>query len=151
MNIEELRLEVENLQSELRQLTERSEDRLDALLGVYFATDRNLEEYNRTSGGAEDDMRADWVIEMQSLIMQKAAAIEADSLNGVLYKLALWRWDAPDLDVSNAELYRYDALAYSAFRDLAAILRNEKVLKPCDRTNSFSSPQEPPAQLRSAG
>src|SRR3990167_3046694 len=120
MNITELHREIEELFSGVAPIGDGRASRLEELFNTFRACERNLDEYNRSSGGAEDDVRADWVIEMQTIIMAKAAATPAATLNDVLLKLAMWRWDAPDLD-EEMDAQRYDAMALSAFRDLARL------------------------------
>ena len=56
-------------------------------------------------------------------------------MNDLLYKLALWRWDSADLDVAVEDMTRANAIAYSAFRDLAKMLGDNAVLKDFDRNN----------------
>lgn len=84
---------------------------------------RNYEEARETS--RDDDPVGH---DAQSVLMAQAASYHAHSVREVLYKLALWRWDSPDVEDPQS-LARYDAVAYSAFRDLARLLGDKSVLK----------------------
>lgn len=133
MEIKELIRRVDRLQLEIAESAIRRDAGLEELFGVFQTAEDILAEYNRSSGGAEDDRRADRIIDMQSAIMAEAASIPAESASGVLLKLAMWRWDNGDLDLPADEITRGDAVALSAFRDLARILKTEAVLKPGER------------------
>jgi hypothetical protein len=141
MNIIELRREIEALRLDSAPVDGCPASRLEDLCKAFLACEKNLKEYNRSSGGADDDLRADWVIEMQTIIMARAATTPAATLSDVLYKLAMWRWDAPDLD-DEMGVQRYDAMALSAFRDLARILKNDAVLQPGD-VGALRYPSQP--------
>lgn len=81
---------------------------------------------DRASSAAEAE--ADRMIEAQSKIMRAAAIKQADTPIDALFKLALWRWDKPDVDVALEDGRRADAVAYSAFRDLAQMTDEPSVL-----------------------
>lgn len=86
--------------------------------------------------GCEDgDAKTAGLIEAQTVVIRTAAAVPVRTTRDVLYKLALWRWEAPELDKSTDEMSRGDAVAYSAFRDLAKALGEENVLKDFDKAN----------------
>lgn len=127
MNIDSLRREIEAIGPHADGQSQDGEAALKDLFRVFRAAEASLVAYHEASCGAADDMRADWVIEMQSLIMQNAAATRAETMTGVLYKLAMWRWDAPDLEDAD-DVQRSDRLALSAFHDLARLLKEEDVL-----------------------
>ncbi len=78
------------------------------------------------------ETKADGLLEAQCVIMNAAASVDAHSIQDVLYKLALWRWFAPDLDHPADELEPLDAITYSAFRDLSHILKERSVLTDFD-------------------
>lgn len=139
MNIKELQNAVVELRVENHGPGGRMETQLEELFGLFLDAEEILKDYNQSSGGAEDDKRADWVIEIESEIMAKAAKIPSDTVKGALYKLAMWRWDAADIDVPEGDMLRSNAVAYSAFRDLARLLKEERVLSPRDRRSAAAS------------
>lgn len=147
MDIKDLLRRIETLQAEIALSPGRREDGLEDLFAVFRVMENGLSEYNLSDGGAEDDRRADRIIDMQSSIMDEAASIPAETAKGVLLKLAMWRWDDGDLDLPADEMTRGDAVALSAFRDLARILKMESVLKAGDR---FDNPGKATAQRASA-
>lgn len=111
------------------------DQQLESLFRMYRAADAALECYGRAGHSAADSACYDRVIDTQSAIMRRAVAVKASSIKGVLYKLAMWRRDAPDLNVPLDELMRYDAIAVSAFRDLASLLGEEDILIQDDITH----------------
>lgn len=143
MDIQQLRREAEAAFAKWRPGGEPAEIRLEKLFGKFRALDAELE----AAGGEGDEGRAERLIDAQTPIMRAASAIRADTMKGVLYKLALCRWDWSDLDQPSEELMRYEALALSAFIDLAAMLRMASVLKDSDR--EWASASKPRARGRS--
>lgn len=83
----------------------------------------------------DGDPKAAGLIEAQTVVVRTAAAVPARTMRDVLYKLAIWRWDAPDLDKPTDEMSRGEAVAYSAFRDLVKALGEDTVLKDFDKAN----------------
>ncbi|MEQ8935103.1 MAG: hypothetical protein RIE56_04860 [Amphiplicatus sp.] len=73
----------------------------------------------------------------QTNLMELVASVEAKSLEDIAYKLALWRWDAPDLDDSSVGMSRCELVAYSAFRDLINMTGLESLMKPEDIESRF--------------
>ena len=67
--------------------------------------------------------------------MRTAATLPARCTRDLLYKLALWRWDAADLDQPVEDMNRADAVLYSVFMDLVKMLGARDVLKDFDKTN----------------
>ncbi|MEM8799149.1 MAG: hypothetical protein AAGF15_03620 [Pseudomonadota bacterium] len=79
-----------------------------------------------------EDGNAEGLESAQTALMQTSASRRAHTIHELLFKLALWRWDAPDLDIPMDQMTRYDAVAYSVFRDLAAMLCDTSVLTARD-------------------
>ena len=50
----------------------------------------------------------------QTVLMNTAAIVRGKNYRDLLFKLAFWRWDAPELGPSIDQMTRYEALAYSA-------------------------------------
>lgn len=132
MDFENLRREFDEIKVGFRAPAPTIEDRLRDLFRVFKTSEETLADLLRASKGPEDDRRSDCIVEMQSIIIEKAAALPADSPAGVLFKLAMWRWDCAEIDARNADLTRQEAIAFSAFLDLARILDAEFVLKASD-------------------
>lgn len=82
----------------------------------------------------------------QKALMDTAAAIRGSSLEDILYKLALWRWEAGDLGASLDEMKRGDAMVYSAFRDLAELTGESDVVTERDRRTDFLRKPDPAAE-----
>ena len=150
MDIKELHGRIESLQRDIATSARRRETGLEELFAVFQVMENALKEYNQSTGGAEDDRRADRIIDMQSAIMDQAASIPAESAKGVLLKLAMWRWDDGDLDLPAEEMTRGDAVALSAFRDLARILKMESVLKPDARAEKTAAKEAPARSMRAS-
>ncbi len=93
--------------------------------------------------GAHDEMsvqekqECDQIIQAQSLLMNTAALLNGSTYRDLLFKLAFWRWDAPELGKSLGEMTRYEALVYSAFRDLVRMTSNENVATDLDRRTNY--------------
>ncbi len=109
------------------------EDHLEKLFTVFRQIDNVLGD----CAGPDElgDAKAAGLIDAQTVVIRTAAALPARSMNDLLYKLALWRWDAPELDQPIEDMNRSDAIVYSAFRDLVRLLSDTTVLKGFDKAN----------------
>ncbi len=97
--------------------------RLEALFREYATLEERI---------VADPAIADGLVSAQSLVMRTAAGAPARTPRDLLFKLALWRWDAPDLQTPIETLPRYNAVAVSAFRDLTAMVGEPSVSRPDD-------------------
>lgn len=97
-----------------------------------FQSWRRLE--NSISEAGQD---ADGLIDAQSLLMHTAALMQSKTPRDVLFKLAFWRCDAPDLDVPLGEMQRGDAVVYSAYRDLVHLTGATEVLTKLDKETNL--------------
>lgn len=88
-----------------------------------------------TDSAAEAE--ADRMIDAQSKIMRAAAIKKANTPRDILFKLALWRWDKADVDIALADGRRADAVAYSAFCDLAEMTDEPSVLLAPDDQDKY--------------
>ncbi len=130
MSIQTLRTEIEDIQDP-RRGSER-DDHHERLFEVFLKIDAELA---RCGAGAEAEDRSASLLDAQTVLMRTAASLPARSMRDLVFKLALWRWDAPELDRPIEEMTRADAVAYSTFRDLARILGDSSVLKEIDKAN----------------
>ena len=71
--------------------------------------------------------------EAKTVVMRTASALPARSVSDALYKLAIWRRDAANQNAVLDGMPPADAIAYSAFRDLARLLEDQSVLTEQDR------------------
>ncbi|MEE2691062.1 MAG: hypothetical protein VX640_05935 [Pseudomonadota bacterium] len=76
-------------------------------------------------------------IPAQTNLMELVASVESKSMEDLAYKLALWRWDAPDIDATGTCMSRGDLVAYSAFRDLVKLTGLELLMRPEDIETGF--------------
>lgn len=113
---------------------ELATDGHEALFGIYREIDEHLKA--ATTGSEE-------LIDAMNEALRTCAALPAMSAREVLFKLAMWRWDAPGLDYRLDDLARHDALAYSAFLDLARSLEETSVLKPADHRHALNAGHTP--------
>jgi hypothetical protein len=127
MDISRLQEEIDDIRAKATPMAEKRENLHQALFDVYRRIGKDLR---------PDDEKADGLIAAQTTIMRTAATLKALSARELLFKLALWRWDAPDLDQPIDEMERHHAVAYSTFRDLAALLSENTVLTDYDRQSA---------------
>ncbi len=132
-------MDVVSLRKEISDITDRSasragmiEDHHEKLFEVFREIDAAI---GRCGEGADAEQKAAGLIEAQGVVMRTAATLQARSMRDLLYKLALWRWDAADLDQPVHDMNRADAVIYSAFLDLVKMLGERDVLKDFDKTN----------------
>ena len=78
---------------------------------------RQLEE-NESS---PNELESERLLDIQSQILHAAAKLPAKSIDELVYKLALWRWDSSHLDGPHGADHRADKVAYSVFCDLAML------------------------------
>ncbi len=130
MAVASLRQEISEIEAEAIR-----PDATETHLGKLFELFRRIESVLADCAPDEEgDAKAAGLIEAQSVVMRTAAAVPARSMQDLLYKLAFWRWDAPDLDKPTEDMSRSDAIVYSAFRDLVKTLDDKSVLKDFDKT-----------------
>ena len=109
------------------------------LFELYGEIERSLPNQSAAANDATDAPgAADELTDIQAEIVALAANLNAELIHEVLYKLALWRWLAPELDQPFCDLQISDAVAYSAFRNLADILGERNVLTDQDRATEYS-------------
>lgn len=130
MNVSSLRKEIEAVEDAARPETQ--DDHHERLFELFRKLDRELA---GCGSGSDADERSASLIEAQSVLMRTAASLPARSMRDLVFKLALWRWDAPELDRPVEQMTRADAVAYSTFRDLARLLCDDVVLKDFDKAN----------------
>lgn len=132
MDAKVLKQEISSLKDMAQDAVFSTEDHHAKLFDVFRRIEASLGDL---SAGAEpeDDSRAAGLIEAQSVVIRLAAALPARTVKDLLYKLALWRWDSAELDRPIETMNRADAIAYSAFLDLAEMLGEGSVLKDFDK------------------
>jgi hypothetical protein len=84
-------------------------------------------EMERRGLETSDEDARDALLEAQTMAIELACAVRARTLRDIVFKLALWRWDTPDLG-PDADMTRNEKAAYSAFRDLVAMTGEESAL-----------------------
>lgn len=131
-NVSALRNEVAEIRAQILPPADLNDDHHEKLFDVFRQIDAAIAE---CGAGPDDEARAESLIEAQTVIIRTAAALPARCMRDLLYKLAIWRWDAPELDQPTEEMGRADAIAYSAFLDLSKMLGERDVLKDFDKTN----------------
>lgn len=100
------------------------ENHHEALFDVFRKIERDL------SSGDKDRAA---LLSARDVLVRMSASLPARSPREILFKLALWRWTATNMDGPLDELDIHKAAALSAFRDLAAMLSETSVLKEADR------------------
>ena len=133
MDVHSLRKEINDIQQQIQPHLNTDADHHEKLFDVFRQIDAAIAEC-----GSDDEAeqgRAASLIEAQTVIIRTAAALPARCMRDLLYKLAIWRWDAPELDQPVEDMGRADAIAYSAFLDLSKMLGERDVLKDFDKTN----------------
>ncbi len=131
-NVSSLRREIDAIRAQIHPHLSTEEDHHEKLFDVFRQIDAAIAD---SGSGADDEGKAASLIEAQTVIIRTAAALPARCMRDLLYKLAIWRWDAPELDQPTEDMGRADAIAYSAFLDLSKMLGERDVLKDFDKTN----------------
>ncbi|MBT8473807.1 MAG: hypothetical protein HKN14_13260 [Marinicaulis sp.] len=106
---------------------------LKSLFEIFVKIEKSLDLAEESSSSRELEEISGRLIEAQSHALQIAINIPARNARDLLYKLALWRWDAPEINGEHTDLKRYEAVTYSTFLDLAMIVGDDEVLKKMDR------------------
>ncbi|WP_411816615.1 hypothetical protein [Hyphococcus sp. DH-69] len=134
MNVTYLTKEIESIRNGASPAGAERTDHHRQLFEVFRKIENALA-VNPDPDAPETAARIDGLIEAQTVVIRTAATLPARSTEDLLYKLAIWRWDSPDLDKPVNEMNRADAIAYTAFRDLANILSDDSALKETDHSN----------------
>ncbi|WP_428407046.1 hypothetical protein [Hyphococcus sp.] len=132
MDVVSLRKEITEIREQAGPRAGMAEDHHERLFEVFREIDAAI---SRCSEGEDADDKAAGLIEAQGVVMRTAATLQARSMRDILYKLALWRWDAADIDQPVQDMNRADAIIYSAFLDLVKMLGERDVLKDFDKAN----------------
>lgn len=133
MDVVSLRKEISEIKEEAQPHLAASEGHHERLFEVFRQIDEAIGADNK-DGSASDEKTAG-LIEAQTVVLRTTASLPARCMRDLLYKLAMWRWDAADLDQPMEEMNRSDAVVYSAFLDLVAMLGERDVLKEFDRAS----------------
>ena len=123
MDISRLQEEINDIRAKATPSPKKQDNHHEALFEIYRRIEADLQ---------PDDEKMDALIDAQTTIMRTASTLTASSTRDLLFKFALWRWDAPELDQPLHEMKRHDAVAYSVFCDLAAMLSEVSVLTDYD-------------------
>ncbi len=135
MDVSSLRKEIVELQEKIRPQLSLDGDHHERLFDVFrkIATARDEGNSGGKAGG-EDGMTAS-LVEAGTVVSRTAAALPARCMRDLLYKLAIWRWDTPNLEQPVEDVKHADAIAYSAFLDLSKMLGARDVLKDFDKAS----------------
>ncbi len=133
MKFSSLSKEIIDIQKNFRPQRDLSDDPHERLFEIFQEIEAAIAE--RPTGDDDADANASGLIEAQSVVIRTAAALPARCTRDLLFKLALWRWDAPDLEQPVEDMNRADAIAYSAFIDLSKMLGAQEVLKEFDKAS----------------
>lgn len=134
MDIANLRKEITEIQKEALPQANLREDHHEKLFDVFREIDSEIGRC-KPENESEDGSRLNSLIEAQTIVLRTASSLPARCLRDLLYKLAMWRWDAADLDQPMEDMNRADAMAYSAFLDIVKMLGEQDVLKGFDKAN----------------
>ncbi len=107
------------------------------LFDLFVEIEKWLGDASSDPASSAAEAEADRMIEAQSKIMCAAAVKKANTQRDILFKLALWRWDKADVDIALEDGRRADAVAYSAFRDLARLTDEASVLLAPDDEDKY--------------
>ena len=130
---EAISCELVRLGSLVKKKSEDHKNCLKNLFEIFVKIENVLELAEESSSTSELEEISGRLIDAQSRALQIASQIQASSAGDLLYKLALWRWDAPEINGDHTDLKRYEAVMYSTFLDLAKIVGDDMVLKEMDR------------------
>lgn len=133
MDVVSLRKEISDIQEKVQPHLNMREDHHERLFDVFRQIDEAISACSKDDPASDD--KAAGLIEAQTVVMRTAASLPARCMRDLLYKLALWRWDAADLDQPVEEMNRSDAIVYSAFLDLVKMLGERDVMKGFDKTS----------------
>lgn len=108
---------------------------IEQLFYTYSGLTKKLEECASCCSCEGSDERADELLAEQSEVIRQAVSAPTNIIREILFKITLWRWDAPDLEALN-NLDRHNALAYSVFRDLVNLTGASNALTEDDERTS---------------
>lgn len=92
---------------------------------------------------AETDRNLDEIIDAQDHVAIAACQSQANSFEGLLYKLAMWRSDTPDFETMPINADRKDRIVYSVFRDLIKLTGIDEVKTNADNKTQFLGLEHP--------
>lgn len=132
-----LRKQVEAIIDDEESLSEPQGSSHKELFEIFIEIEKWLGDTSSDPANSAAEAEADRMIEAQSKIMRAAAVKQASTPRDILFKLALWRWDKADVDIALEDGRRADAVAYSAFRDLAEMTDEPSVLLAPDDQDKY--------------
>ncbi len=108
-------------------------DTLEAIFDLWTHLERRNQDFIKLPHTqAEVEIHNNNLFEAQERLMSTATTIRSKNDDHIAYKIALWRWDAPELDQRDGFIQRSDKVAYSAFKDLVRITGLHKLLRKQD-------------------
>lgn len=121
-------------------------DKSNQLEILFKQWQRMQDKLSENAASSEPDAQAcDHALAAQTVLMRTAAVIPGANYRELLFKLALWRWDAPELATSVDQMERHEALVYSVFRDLVELTGETMVMTELDRkTKLLRDPGDSP-------
>lgn len=132
-----LRKQVEAIIDDEESLSEPQGSSHKELFELFVEIEKWLGDISSDRASSAAEAEADCMIEAQSKIMRAAAVKQANTPRDILFKLALWRWDKADVDMALGDGRRADAVAYSAFLDLADMTDQQSVLIEAQDRNKY--------------
>ena len=119
-----------------------------ALFSLWMDLENNLqtiaESQSKSGESTPDiDIRLDEIIDAEDQIANAACQSRAETYEGLLYKLALWRSDTPDFETAPINADRKDLIVYSVFRDLVKITGIDHVKTETDEKTNFLGLESP--------
>jgi len=83
---------------------------------------------------AEDiEGQFDTLGQTQDILIELSASLTAKTMDDILFKMAMWRRHAAQIDPFDSDMTSDERLGYSVFRDLAQICQYDEVLTEQDK------------------
>ena len=121
-----------------------------ALFSLWMDLENNLQtivenQSDTTESMSDIESKLDEFIDAEDQIANAACQSRAETYEGLLYKLALWRSDTPDFETMPINADRKDRIVYSVFRDLIKITGIDHVKSETDSKTNFLGLEPPRA------
>lgn len=112
------------------------------LFALWMNLEKNLQTVTESDTASlidtsDNDSELDAIIDAQDEIANAVCQSRAETFEGLLYKLAMWRSDTPDFETMPINADRKDRIIYSVFRDLIKITGIDGVKTNVDDKTDF--------------
>ncbi len=111
-------------------------DSLGELFELFQQLESDMDTCTEIQNETEAEKIVNHLIIVQGRVLAHALAITAKTTEDVYFKLALWAWASPEVTAPLDNLKDYEAIAFSALRDIAKMAGKDDLVSNIDKAGA---------------